>query len=228
MGRKVHPIGFRLKINRDWDARWYAKGKTYVDQLQEDFAIRRYIKEKADKAGISRIEIERQSNQLQITIHTARPGILIGQKGAGVKDLRSGLEELTQGKKVHVKIEEITKPDTDAQLIAENIAGQLERRIGHSRAIKRALSQAMRQGAQGVKVEISGRLAGADMARREWQSEGRVPRNTLRANIDYAQAEALTTYGRIGIKVWVYLGEVIRDDRQKAQPAERQETYVSP
>ncbi len=228
MGRKVHPIGFRLKINRDWDARWYAEGKNYVDQLQEDFAIRRYIKKKVDKAGVSRIEIERQSNQLQITVHTARPGILIGQKGAGVKDLRSGLEELTQGKKVHVKIEEIAKPDTDAQLIAENIAGQLERRIGHSRAIKRALSQAMRQGAQGVKVEISGRLAGADMARREWQSEGRVPRNTLRANIDYAQAEALTTFGRIGIKVWVYMGEVIRDEHQKAQPAERQETYVSP
>jgi small subunit ribosomal protein S3 len=228
MGRKVHPIGFRLKINRDWDARWYAKGKNYVDQLQEDFAIRRYIKKKADKAGISRIEIERQSNQLQIIIHTSRPGILIGQKGAGVKDLRSGLEALSLGKKVHVKIEEITKPDTDAQLIAENIAGQLERRIGHSRAIKRALSQAMRQGAQGVKVEISGRLAGADMARREWQSEGRVPRNTLRANIDYAHAEALTTFGRIGIKVWVYMGEVIRDDRQKPQPAERQETYVSP
>jgi small subunit ribosomal protein S3 len=228
MGRKVHPIGFRLKINRDWDARWYAKGQTYVDQLQEDFAIRRYIKEKAEKAGVSRIEIERQSNQLQITVHTARPGILIGQKGAGVKDLRTGLEELTQGKKVHLKIEEITKPDIDAQLIAESIAGQLERRIGHSRAIKRAISQAMRQGAQGVKVEVSGRLAGADMARREWQSEGRVPRNTLRANIDYAKAEALTTYGRIGIKVWVYLGEVIRDDRQKPQPTERQETYVSP
>jgi small subunit ribosomal protein S3 len=226
MGRKVHPVGFRLKINRDWDARWYAKGKDYVALLQEDFAIRRYIKAKASKAGVSRIEIERQSNQIQITIHTARPGILIGQKGAGVKDLKGGLEELST-KKVNVKIEEITKPDTDAQLIAENIAGQLERRIGHSRAIKRAISQAMRQGAQGVKVEVSGRLAGADMARREWQSDGRVPRGTLRANIDFARAEALTTFGRIGIKVWVYMGEIL-DRRQPPQQQERQDTYVSP
>jgi small subunit ribosomal protein S3 len=230
MGRKVHPVGFRLKVNRDWDARWYAKGKDYVAQLQEDFAIRRYVKEKAAKAGVARIEIERQSNQLQVTIHTARPGILIGQKGSGVKDLRSGLETLTGGKKVRVEIEEISKPDTNAQLIAESIAGQLERRIGHSRAIKRAISQAMRQGAQGVKVEVSGRLAGADMARREWQSEGRVPRGTLRANIDFARAEALTTFGRIGVKVWIYSGDVLRDERQqKPTPqTERQDTYVSP
>ncbi|MDZ4763213.1 MAG: 30S ribosomal protein S3 [Chloroflexota bacterium] len=230
MGRKVHPVGFRLKITRDWDARWYAKGKDYVNQLQEDFAIRRYVKEKAAKAGVSRIEIERQSNQLQVTIHTARPGILIGQKGSGVKDLRSGLEAMTSGKKVRVEIEEISKPDTDALLIAENIAGQLERRIGHSRAIKRAITQAMRQGAQGVKVEVSGRLAGGDMARREWQTEGRVPRGTLRANIDYAKAEALTTFGRIGVKVWIYMGDVIRDERQQkpTQPTERQDTYVSP
>ena len=232
MGRKVHPIGFRLKINRDWDARWYAKGRAFSDTLQEDFAIRRYIKKAAAKAGVSRIEIERQSSQVQVTIHTARPGILIGRKGDAVKDMRTGLEAMT-GKKVKVEVNEITKPDTDAQLIAENIAGQLERRIGHSRAIKRAISQAMRQGAQGIKVEVSGRLAGGDMARREWQSEGRVPRNTLRADIDFARAEALTTFGRIGVKVWVYMGEVLRREDRQQKPTNSsgggdKEAYVSP
>lgn len=225
MGRKVHPIGFRLKVNRDWDARWYAKGQTYTDQLQEDFAIRRFIKKEAEKAGVSRIEIERQSNQIQATIHTARPGILIGRKGDAVKKMRQGLQEMT-GKVVKVEVAEISKPDTDAQLIAENIGGQLERRIGHSRAIKRAISQAMRQGAQGIKIEVSGRLAGADMARREWQTEGRVPRGTLRANIDFARAEALTTFGRIGIKVWVYTGEVLEE--KPKQVADNKEPYVSP
>lgn len=224
MGRKVNPIGFRLKINRDWDARWYAEGSRYAELLQEDFAIRRYIQKEGEKAGVSRIEIERYPNQLQVTIHTARPGILIGQKGAAVKKMRQGLEELTN-KKVKVEVSEIEKPDTDAYLIATNIAGQLERRIGHSRAIKRAISQAMRQGAQGIKIEVSGRLAGADMARREWQSDGRVPRGTLRADIDFARAEALTTFGRIGIKVWVYKGEVLRQDRTKQEP---KEVYVSP
>ncbi len=226
MGRKVHPVGFRLKINRDWDARWYAEGATYRELLQEDFAIRRYIKKKGDKAGVSRIEIERQSNQLQVTIHTARPGILIGRKGEAVKDIRQGLEDLT-GKKAKVEVNEIDKPDTDALLVAENIAGQLERRIGHSRAIKRAISQAMRQGAQGIKIEVSGRLAGGDMARREWASEGRVPRSTLRASIDFAQAEALTTFGRIGVKVWVYKGEVLGIEKPKPQ-SENKEVYVSP
>jgi small subunit ribosomal protein S3 len=235
MGRKVHPVGFRLKINRDWDARWYAKGRSFSDTLQEDFAIRRFIKKAAAKAGVSRIEIERQSSQIQVTIHTARPGILIGRKGDAVKDMRTGLEAMT-GKKVKVEVNEITKPDTDAQLIAENIAGQLERRIGHSRAIKRAISQAMRQGAQGVKVEVSGRLAGGDMARREWQSEGRVPRNTLRADIDFAKAEALTTFGRIGVKVWIYMGEVLRREDRQQKPntgsgsggSGDKEAYVSP
>ncbi|MBE0688718.1 MAG: 30S ribosomal protein S3, partial [Anaerolineae bacterium] len=205
MGRKVHPIGFRLKITRDWDARWFATGARYAELLQEDFAIRRFIKKEGEKAGVSRIEIERYPNQLQVTIHTARPGILIGRKGDAVKKMRQGLEELTE-KKVKVEVNEIDKPDTDALLVAENIAGQLVRRIGHSRAMKRAVSQAMRQGAQGIKIEVSGRLAGADMARREWVSEGRVPRSTLRADIDFARAEALTTFGRIGVKVWVYKG----------------------
>jgi small subunit ribosomal protein S3 len=227
MGRKVHPVGFRLKINRDWDARWFAQGTRYRDQLQEDFKIRRFIGKEAEKASVSRVEIERYPNQLTVTIHTARPGILIGKKGEGVKKLRVGLQELT-GKTVKVDIAEIDKPDTDAYLIAASIAGQIERRIGHSRAIKRAISQAMRQGALGVKVEVSGRLAGGDMARREWSSEGRVPRSTLRANIDFNRAEALTTFGRIGIKVWVYKGDVIGPMQPAPKPAGENRDYVSP
>jgi small subunit ribosomal protein S3 len=226
MGRKVNPIGFRLKITRDWDARWYAEKGRYTELLQEDFAIRRYINREADRAGISRLEIERYPNQLLVTIHTARPGILIGRKGEAVKKMRQGIEDLT-GKKVKVEVSEIEKPDTDAHLIAVNIAGQLIRRIGHSRAMKRAISQAMRQGALGIRIEVSGRLAGADMARREWSSEGRIPRNTLRADIDYGTAEALTTFGRIGIKVWVYKGEVLRDEKPK-QTTEPKEVYVTP
>jgi len=227
MGRKVHPVGFRLKINRDWDARWFAQGTRYRDQLQEAFKIRRFIGKEAEKASVSRVEIERYPNQLTVTIHTARPGILIGKKGEGVKKLRIGLQELT-GKTVKVDIAEIDKPDTDAYLIAVSIAGQIERRIGHSRAIKRAISQAMRQGALGVKVEVSGRLAGGDMARREWSSEGRVPRSTLRANIDFNRAEALTTFGRIGIKVWVYKGDVIGPMQPAPKPAGENRDYVSP
>ncbi|MBZ0300192.1 MAG: 30S ribosomal protein S3 [Anaerolineae bacterium] len=217
MGRKIHPIGFRLKINRDWDARWYAEGGRYTNLLQEDFAIRRYIRKEGSRAGISRIEIERYPNQLLVNIHTARPGIVIGRKGEAVKLLRQSLEQLTGGKKVKVEVTEIDKPDTDARLVAENISGQLERRIGHSRAIKRAIGQAMRQGAQGIRIEVSGRLAGADMARREWQSEGRIPRNTLRADVDYGTAEALTTFGRIGIKVWVYKGDILDYDAVLAE-----------
>ncbi|PJF41449.1 MAG: 30S ribosomal protein S3 [Chloroflexi bacterium] len=223
MGRKVHPIGFRLKINRDWDARWYAEGTRYTELLQEDFAIRRYIKKEGARAGISRIEIERFPNRLLITIHTARPGILIGRKGEVVKKLRTDLEALTE-KKVKIEVNEIEKPDLDSTLVAENIAGQLERRIGHSRAIKRAIGQAMRQGGEGIKIEVSGRLGGSDMARREWQSEGRIPRNTLRADIDYGTAEALTTFGRIGVKVWIYKGDVLQENK----PGDGQDVYVSP
>ncbi len=224
MGRKVHPIGFRLKINRDWDARWYAEGVRYTELLHEDFTIRRYIRKEGARAGVSRIEIERYPNQILVNIHTARPGILIGRKGEAVKELRTGLEKLTD-KKVKVEVTEIDKPDLDATLVAVNIADQLVRRIGHSRAIKRAIGQAMRQGGLGIKIEVSGRLAGADMARREWQSEGRIPRNTLRAQIDYGTAEALTTFGRIGIKVWIYKGEVLQE-QQKSEP--KQDVYVSP
>lgn len=218
MGRKVHPIGFRLKVNRDWDARWYAEGVRYRELLQEDFKIRRFIRKDSERAGISRVEIERYPNQLLVNIHTARPGIVIGRKGDAVKKLRQDLEALTDGKKVKVEVTEIDKPDLDAILVAENIVGQLQRRIGHSRAIKRAIGQAMRQGAQGIRIEVSGRLGGSDMARREWQSEGRIPRNTLRANVDFGIAEALTTYGRIGVKVWIYKGDILRLETPVIEP----------
>ena len=218
MGRKVHPIGFRLKVNRDWDARWYAEGNRFTELLQEDFAIRRFVKREGARAGVSRIEIERYPNQVLVNVHTSRAGIVIGRKGEAVKQLRTDLEKLTGGKKVRVEVTEIDKPDLDSTLVAENIAGQLERRIGHSRAIKRAIGQAMRQGALGIRIECSGRLGGSDMARREWQSEGRIPRNTLRANVDYGTAEALTTFGRIGIKVWIYKGEVLRMELPNIEP----------
>jgi small subunit ribosomal protein S3 len=211
MGRKVHPVGFRLKINRTWEGRWYAEGERYRDMLHEDFRIRQWLKKHVPNAGISRIDIARYPAQVVVNIHTARPGIIIGRKGDKVKEVRVDLERLT-GKKVKVEVTEISKPDLDPTLVAENIAQQLERRIGHSRAMKRAIQQAMRQGAQGIKIMVNGRLAGADMARREWQSEGRVPRSTLRSYLDYGTAEALTTYGRIGIKVWIYTGEKLLED----------------
>jgi small subunit ribosomal protein S3 len=226
MGRKVHPIGFRLKINRDWDARWYAEGTRYVELLHEDRAIRKYIKTEAGRAGIARVEIERFPNQVVVTIHTMRPGIIIGRKGDAVKKLKTDLEKMT-AKKVKVEVTEISKPDLDAQLVAENITGQLERRIGHSRAMKRAISQAIRLGGQGIRIEVSGRLAGGDMARRELMTEGRVPRSTLRANIDYGFAEALTTFGRIGVKVWIYKGEILKQE-EKQRPTESSDVYVSP
>ena len=224
MGRKVHPIGFRLGINRDWDARWYAEDAKFRELLLEDFAIRRFVKKEGARAGVSRIEIERFPQQLLVNIHTARPGILIGRKGDAVKDMRTGLEKLT-GKKVKVEVTEIDKPDLDATLVAENIVDQLQRRIGHSRAMKRAISQAMRQGAQGIKIEVAGRLAGGDMARREWSSEGRVPRATLRSLIDYGTAEALTTFGRIGVKVWIYNGEALG---REEKPEPKKDVYVTP
>ena len=221
MGRKVNPIGFRLKINRPWEARWFAEGTRYREMLHEDFKIRQYIFKQTERAAISKIEIERYPSQVVVTIFTAKPGIVIGRKGEAVKKVRQGLEELTV-KKVKVEVEEIEKPDLDAVLVAENVAGQLERRIGHSRAMKRAISQAMRQGAQGIKIQASGRLAGAEMARREWQVEGRIPRNTLRSVIDYGTAEALTTFGRIGVKVWIYTGEKLQEEEPEAT-----DVYVS-
>ena len=220
MGRKVNPIGIRLKITRDWDARWYAEGERFVDLLQEDRMIRNFVKKETARAGVSRIEIERQPNVVVITIHTVRPGLIIGRKGETVKKLRQTLQERTGGKIVRVEVSEIEKSDLDATLVAENIGSQLERRIGHSRAMKRAMTQAIRQGAEGIRIEVSGRLGGADMSRREMMTEGRVPRNTLRAGIDYGTAEAATTFGLIGIKVWIYTGDVLEEES-------RSDVYVS-
>jgi small subunit ribosomal protein S3 len=218
MGRKVNPVGSRLKINRTWAARWYAEGERFVELLHEDRKVRHFVKKEMARAGVSKIDIERQPNVLSINIYTVRPGLIIGRKGEAVKQLRTDLEAMT-GKSVRVEVTEVDKPDCDAQLIAENIAGQLERRIGHSRAMKRAITQAMRQGAQGIRLEVSGRLGGADMSRREWMAEGRVPRNTLRASIDYGFAEALTTFGQIGVKVWVYNGDVLELELPQEKPA---------
>jgi small subunit ribosomal protein S3 len=218
MGRKVNPVGARLKINRNWAARWYAEGDRFVELLHEDRKVRAFVKKEMSRAGVAKIDIERQPNVLSINIYTVRPGLIIGRKGEAVKQLRTDLETMT-GKSVRVEVTEVEKPDTDAQLIAENIAGQLERRIGHSRAMKRAITQAMRQGAQGIRLEVSGRLGGADMSRRDWMAEGRVPRNTLRASIDYGFAEALTTFGQIGVKVWVYNGDVLELELPQEKPA---------
>lgn len=213
MGRKVHPKGFRLKVIREWDARWYAEGDRYVNLLMEDRKIRKFLKKETARAGVSSIEIERHPNLVIITINTVRPGLIIGRRGESVKELRQKLQTMT-GKKVKIEVSEIEKPDLDATLVAENVASQLVRRIGHSRAMKRAIMQAMRQGAGGIRIEVSGRLGGSDMARREWMFDGRVPRNTLRADIDYGFAEALTTFGQIGVKVWIYKGDILPEEKQ--------------
>ena len=207
MGQKVHPKGLRIGVIKDWDSRWYASPKNFPDQLAEDTWLRKLIKRQNYQAGIARIEIERAANRLKVFIHTAKPGIVIGKGGAGVDALRRMLEVRTQ-KQVHINIVEIKNPDADAQLIAESIATQLEKRVAFKRAMKQAVQRAMRQGAKGVKVMSSGRLGGAEMHRREWYWEGTVPLHTLRADIDYGFAEAHTTYGQIGVKVWIYKGEI--------------------
>lgn len=224
MGRKVHPIGFRLNINRPWDGRWYADGAEYTDQLHQDLQIRKLIHKESGKAGVSRIEVERFPGKVKVIVHTAKPGILIGRKGDAVKKLRQDLEALT-GKKIDLEIKEIKNPDLDAYLVAENIAGQIQRRVSYRRAMKRAIQQAIRQGALGCKIEVAGRLSGAEMARSVWLREGRVPLQTLRADIDFARGEALTTYGQIGIKVWVYRGDVLREVEEKIESTEG--VYVS-
>jgi len=224
MGRKVNPIGFRLKINRTWEGRWYAEGRDYVTQLHQDFALRKLVRAEAPRAGVSLIEIERFPGKVKVIVHTAKPGILIGRKGENVKKVRQSLETLV-GKKIDLEIKEIKSPDLDAYLVAANIADQLERRISYQRAMKRAIQQAIRQGAEGVRVEVSGRLSGAEMARSVNMREGRVPRQTLRADMDYEQTEALTTYGRIGVKVWIYRGEVLPEVEEKAESTEG--VYVS-
>lgn len=217
MGRKVHPYGFRIGVIRDWKARWYAEGDDYADLLHEDLRIRRLIEDTLRRAGISLVEIERFPKQVSVKIWTARPGIVIGRKGASVKMLRKELEEMT-GKRVSVDVQEIAQPELDAKLVAENVIAQLERRISHGRAMKRAVQAAMRAGAQGIKVVCKGRLSGSEMARKAWQRDGRVPLHTLRADIDYAQEEALTSYGRIGVKVWIYKGEVLPEAREGGEP----------
>jgi len=216
MGRKVHPIGFRLNINQPWMGRWYAEGMEYTDQLHQDIAIRAMIHKDAEKAGVSQVEVERFPGKVKVVVHTAKPGILIGRKGDTVKQIRLGLEALT-GKKIDLEIKEIKAPDTDAWLVAMNIAGQIQRRVSYRRAMKRAIQQALRQGAQGIKIEVAGRLSGAEMARTVWLREGRVPLQTLRADMDFARTAALTQYGQIGIKVWVYKGEVLPQVEEKAE-----------
>jgi len=217
LGRKVHPYGFRIGVIRDWKARWYAEGDEYADLLHEDLKIRDYIDFTVGRAGISKLEIERFPNQVSVTIWTAKPGIVIGRKGAAVKELRKDLEERT-GKRVSVDVQEIDQPELDAKLVAENVVSQLERRISHSRAMKRVVQGAVRAGAQGVKVLCQGRLHGAEMARQAWLREGRVPLQTMRADIDYAQDEAHTTYGRIGVKVWIYKGDILPETKVQEEP----------
>ncbi len=224
MGRKVHPIGFRLKINKTWEGRWYAEGEDYVKNLHQDFQLRDLVRDEAPRAGVSRVEVERFPGKVKVIVHTAKPGILIGRKGENVKRMRASLEAEV-GKKIDLEIKEIKSPDLDAYLVARNIAEQLERRISYQRAMKRAIQQTMRQGGLGIRVEVSGRLSGAEMARSVNMREGQVPRQTLRADIDYSQAEALTTYGRIGVKVWVYKGEVLPEVEEKAESTEG--VYVS-
>ena len=210
MGQKVNPIGFRLGIIRTWDSRWYAD-EQYADLLHEDLAIRKFLKKRLVQAGVSKIIIERPAKKARITIHTARPGVIIGKKGADIEKLRQDIMKMT-GSEVHVNIVEIRKPEIDAQLVAENVAQQMERRVSVRRAMKRVVQSAMRLGAEGIRVYCSGRLGGAEIARDVWYHEGRVPLHTLRANIDYGTAASLTTYGICGVKVWIYKGEILAHD----------------
>jgi small subunit ribosomal protein S3 len=208
MGQKVNPHGLRVGIIKDWDTKWYANDKSFGDFLVEDNKIRKYIKEKLFISGVSRIEIERAANKIKVNVHTAKPGLVIGKGGAGIEELRKEIEDLT-GKSVLVNITEIKSPEMDAQLVAENIASQLEKRISFRRAMKQAMSRAMKLGAKGIKTSVSGRLGGAEIARTEHYHEGTIPLQTLRADIDFGFAEANTTYGKIGIKTWIYKGEVL-------------------
>jgi len=212
LGQKVNPIGLRLGIVKTWESRWYA-GKNYADYILEDYKIRKFLKKKLYHAGISRIEIERSSKRVRLRVFTARPGIVIGKKGAEIAQLKSELEKKMSSQEVLIDIQEVRKPEIDAQLLAENVALQIERRVAFRRAMKRGVTSAMRFGALGVKIICSGRLGGAEMARREWYREGRVPLHTLRADIDYGFIEARTTYGIIGVKVFVFKGEILKKDQ---------------
>ncbi len=211
MGNKVNPIGMRLQVNRTWDSRWYADTKHYGNLLLEDLRMRDFIKQECKQAGISRVIIERPHKKCRVTVHTARPGVIIGKKGADIEKLRQKLANLTDSE-LHLNIVEVRKPELDAALVAESIAQQLERRVSFRRAMKRAVQNSMRMGALGIRVNVSGRLGGAEIARTEWYREGRVPLHTLRADIDYAPAEASTPYGIIGVKVWIFKGEIMEHD----------------
>ena len=210
MGQKVNPIGLRVGINRTWDSRWYA-GRDYADKLIDDLKLREFVQESLKAAGISKVIIERAAKMTKVTVHTARPGVIIGKKGADIEKLRQQLSRRAGGE-VSLNIVEVRKPEVDAQLVAEGVAQQLERRVSFRRAMKRAVQNALRFGAQGIRINVSGRLGGADIARMEWYREGRVPLHTLRADVDYGTAEALTTYGIIGIKIWLYKGEIMEHD----------------
>ena len=213
MGQKVNPIGMRLQVNRTWDSRWFAESKDYGNLLLEDLKMRDFIHEECKQAGVSRVIIERPHKKCRVTIHTARPGVIIGKKGADIEGLRKKLANFTKSE-LHLNIVEVRKPELDAQLVAESIAQQLERRVSFRRAMKRAVQNAMRMGALGIRVNVSGRLGGAEIARTEWYREGRVPLHTLRADIDYALSEASTPYGIIGVKVWIFKGEIMEHDPQ--------------
>lgn len=217
MGQKVHPKGFRLGVIEQWDSKWFAR-REYAPLLHEDLRMRKFLKERLYHAGISKVEIERAANKAKINIYTARPGIVIGKKGAEIEKLKSELARLTN-RESFINIHEVRRPDVDAQLVAENVALQLERRVAFRRAMKEAVGRAMRMGAQGVKVRCAGRLGGAEIARTEWYREGRVPLHTLRADISYGLAEAKTTYGLIGIKAWIFRGEVLTQEEEKQRAA---------
>lgn len=223
MGQKVNPIGLRLGINRTWDSRWYADAN-YGDLLHEDLKLRDYLFKRLSQAGVSRVVIERPAKKARVTVHSARPGVVIGRKGADIEKLRADLSKMTDSD-VHVNIVEIRKPEIEAKLVAENISQQLERRVAFRRAMKRAVQSAMRLGAQGIRINCGGRLGGAEIARMEWYREGRVPLHTLRADVDYGTATAMTTYGTCGVKVWVFKGEILEHDPM-AQDKRVQEQQV--
>lgn len=216
MGQKINPTGFRLGVNRTWDSRWYAEGGEYGSLLHEDMRIRKFLKEQLKQAGVSKIVIERPHKKCRVTIHTARPGVVIGKKGADIERLRRRIAQMT-GSDVHLNIVEVRKPEMDAQLVAENVAQQLERRVAFRRAMKRAVQSAVRLGAQGIRITSGGRLGGAEIARTEWYREGRVPLHTLRADVDYGMATAHTAYGTIGVKVWIFKGEILEHDPMAAE-----------
>lgn len=219
MGQKINPVGLRVGIIRDWEAKWYAERKEFVDTLHEDIKVRKYIREKLAGSSISKIEIERAANRMRVSINTAKPGVVIGRGGAGIEKLRKDLDQLT-GKQTHINIIEIRVPELDAQLVAEAIAAQLEKRVAFRRAMKQAMGRTMRVGAKGIRTMTSGRLGGAEMSRTEWYTEGTVPLHTLRADIDYGMTEAKTTYGQIGVKVWIYKGEILPKPKKAKGAAE--------